>query len=482
MTGLGVPDLVFGIVLLAVLIGGRTGFLNDPGTFWHLRLGREILRTGDVPRFDVLTYTRDHAAWVDQSWAFDLGLAWMVDRAGWSSVLIATALGLAWIYGALARGLLHEGRSPVVAVLVTILATGVGAVHFLVRPHLFTLGFVLWTLRACQKQHEKGGWAVAVVPPLMVVWANLHGGFLAGPVIVLTAAIGHAVSGPLDESRRRNLVRFALVFLLACAAPLVNPYGLGLYRHVGHLLVTSGVTDLIDEYQPIPFGKANGRVMELIVLALVLVPAFSAARMDRYRLVHTLVWLHLGLGSIRNAPLFGLAAASGLGQLLDGLPLATRELGRLRRTWTAWPTVVSLTLLAAGVCGLRFGGFNPRVWPLNGLPILDRQPLASRLFHEQDWGGMIEAQCNPPRRAFLDDRFELFGRTAMLEYVDALQGGPGWDRIRDRERIALVWVRPERGLAQKLTREPGWRVLHRDAVSVLFQRGEATATAALMGR
>ncbi len=35
----GVPDLVFGLVLLTVLAGGRTGLLNDPGTFWHLRLG-----------------------------------------------------------------------------------------------------------------------------------------------------------------------------------------------------------------------------------------------------------------------------------------------------------------------------------------------------------------------------------------------------------------------------------------------------------
>ena len=34
-------------------------------------------------------------------------------------------------------------------------------------------------------------------------------------------------------------------------APLANPYGIGLYRHVGHLLVSSGVTELIEEYQPL---------------------------------------------------------------------------------------------------------------------------------------------------------------------------------------------------------------------------------------
>jgi hypothetical protein len=466
----GVPDLVFGVVLVVVLIGGRTGFLNDPGTFWHLRLGREILRGGAVPRSDMLTYTRDQTPWVDQSWAFDVGLALVVDHAGWTAVLALTALALAAIYGSLARGLLRDGFSPVVVVIIALLATGVGAVHFLVRPHLLTLALVLWTLRACQRQHEGGGWAIAIIPLLMVIWANVHGGFLAGPVVVLSAAIGHAISGPMDPQRRRELGKFAAVFVLACLAPLVNPYGIELYRHVGHLLISSGVTDLIDEYQPIPFGKANGRVIEWILLALVAVPSLSARRIDRYALIHALVWLHLALGSIRHAPLFALAVAPALGQTLEGLPLATREIGRLGRGWSAWPALVAVTLGLMVAGGLRYGGFSPAVWPLAALPVLDRQPAGVRLFHEQDWGGMIEAECHPARRAFVDDRFELFGRQAILDYVDALQGGPAWDVLRDRERIELVWVRPERGLARRLATDSDWRRLHGDLVSVLFAR------------
>src|SRR6476661_7478313 len=92
------PDLVFGLVLATVLIGGRTGLLNDPGTFWHVRLGREIVSTGHVPRADALTYTREGVPWVDQSWAFDAALAVLVDHAGWSAAIAAAALGLAALY------------------------------------------------------------------------------------------------------------------------------------------------------------------------------------------------------------------------------------------------------------------------------------------------------------------------------------------------------------------------------------------------
>src|SRR5512135_2365119 len=474
----GAPDLVFGLVLASVMIGGSTGLLNDPGTCWHLRLGREIIRTGAVPRFDTLTYTRDHVAWVDQSWAFDLGLALVVDRWGWSAAIALTALALAGLYGALARGLLRNGNAPIVAVMTAVLAAGVGAHHFLVRPHLFTLMFVLWVARACRVQHERGGWAIAIVPGIMVAWANVHGGFLAGPVIVLTAALGHAASGPWDRARRVNVARFTAVFVLACLAPLINPYGPGLYRHVGHLLVGNGVTQLINEYQPIPFGKAEARVAEWVVLGLIALPSLSTRRLSRYDLAHILLWLHLALGTIRHAPLFALIAAPGLAGLIDGLPLSSRAPGRGRVGRSCWPWAAVAALALAVVGGVRLGGFSPKTWPLGALPILNGQPIAAPLFHEQDWGGMIEAECRPIRRAYLDDRFELFDKETILEYVDALQGGPKWEILRERERIALVWVRPERGLAGRLEADPLWSVLYRDRVSILFARRDVRSDAA----
>jgi hypothetical protein len=249
---------------------------------------------------------------------------------------------------------------------------------------------------------------------------------------------------------------------------LINPYGFGLYRHVGQLLVGSGVTELIDEYQPLPFGKAEARVAEWVILGLIAVPSFSTRRLGRYDLVQTVVWLHLALGSIRHAPLFALVAAPGLARLLDGLPLASRALRLDLARWSIWPLAASATLLLATLGGVRLGGFSPRTWPLDAFPVLDRQPVTARLFHEQDWGGMIEARCRPSRRAFLDDRFELFGKDAILEYIDALNGGPAWETLRDRERIDLVWVRPDRGLARRLGADPRWSVLFRDRVSILF--------------
>jgi hypothetical protein len=470
----GPGDLIFAVVLVLVLVGGRHGLFNDPGTPWHLRLGRQILASGSVPQHDTLTFTRDGAPWVDQSWGFDVLLAMLVDSWGWPVVIALTAIGLAGLYAAMTRGLVRDGVSPLVAVLVAILAAAVGSIHFLIRPHLFTFAFVFLTLRACQQQHQRGGWRIWAVPFYTAILANLHGGFVALPLIVATAAVGHAISGRWDGPRRGNLLRFTLAFLASGLAALANPYGFGLYRHVGNLLVSSGVTSLIVEYQSAPFGKPDAEVLEWVLLALVGLPVVSARRMERYQLAHLLVWLHLALTSIRNAPLFALAAAPALAALLDGLPMS------LRRSWKPvgrapiWPVAASIILLIVAGCGVRLGGFDPKKWPLSALPALDQQPTAARLFHEQDWGGLIEAECRPLRRSYLDDRFELFGKEAIVEYIDTLTGGPAWDTLRDRERIDLVWLRPDRGLARRLLQEPGWSVLHRDKVSILFRRDNST--------
>jgi hypothetical protein len=466
---LRVPDLAFGAVLLMILLGGRPALMNDPGTFWHLRLGREIAHQGAVPRYDVLTYSHEHDRWIDQSWLFDLGLAAVVDRWGWSGAIAAASLGLAVLYALVARSLVVEGCSPLSALAVALFAAAVGSIHFLIRPHLFTFVFFFWTLQVCRRQHEQGGWALWVVPPLMVAWANLHGGFVSGPVIVLTAGFGHALSGAWASGRRHELVPFAVVFVLSCLTPLLNPYGAGLYRHVVQLLMTSGVTELIAEYQPIPFGRSEYRNAEILVLALVALPAFSRARMSRYDALHTLVWLHFALTSLRNQPLFALAAAPGLARLVDGALTPTAERVRWSASWSVWPAAAGLMLAILVGWGLPLNQ-PPTKWPLAAVRVVDREPLSARLFHELSWGGLIESECQPTRRAYLDDRFELFGKQAVLDYMIALEGGPKWDELDDREHFDLVWIQPDRGLATRLEKDSKWQEVHRDAVSVLFRR------------
>jgi hypothetical protein len=479
---IGSSTVVFVLVLFASLFRGKTDFLNDPGTFWHLRLGREILRTGSVPRTDFLTWSRADAPWVDQSWLFDAGLAWVVDLGGWSLAVVLTGLFLASLFASLAAWLEREGNSPFVAGAIAIVAASIAAVHFLTRPHLFTFAGILWVLATTRAYHMRGSRWIWAAPVVVGLWANLHGRFVAGPIVLVTATAIEVLGslGRWDAQRRRRVMTLACVTGASLLAALVNPYGVGLYAHVLKLLVSSGVTDLIMEYQPTKLGGLNMITMELVIVALIALPWFSRRRPEMFDLGQALVWLHFGLSSIRHAPLFGFAVSPLIATLISGVmrPVAAQAeaaaaqftSGRLIRG-LAVPVGVSTGLVVALVAGWRPGGPDPRKWPFEALRVVNQQPPDAAIFHEQDWGGLIESECQPPRRAWMDDRFELWGRKPLVDYIEALKGGPSWDELQEREQFQSAWIRPERGLAKRLAREPGWSELYRDAVSVVYQRG-----------
>ena len=156
--------------------------------------------------------------------------------------------------------------------------------------------------------------------------------------------------------------------------------------------------------------------------------------------------------------------------LLDSLPLSCRsnwiEAGR-RPCWV--PGIVAGMLILV-VAGISLGGFDAANGRSLRLATLNRQPCSSRLFHEQDWGGLIEAECRPARPTYLDDRTRFTARnrssnTSMCS--PAARHGTPCATFRDR--IDLVWVKPDRGLAKRMLKEPGSAVLTGRG-SVLFGR------------
>ena len=129
----------------------------------------------------------------------------------------------------------------------------VGAFHYFVRPHMFTIALLGWTMM-CVVDFERnrcGVWRLAGLIPLYVLWVNLHGGVLGG-----TMTLGLAVAG------------WGLVFLLRRPAPpvaLEEPTPIPLPEGRG---VNSGTascdspdaTELRRSFSPLPVGRGAGGV------------------------------------------------------------------------------------------------------------------------------------------------------------------------------------------------------------------------------
>jgi hypothetical protein len=163
--------------------------------------------------------------WVAHEWLGEVVIAWLFDYFGWIGLLMATSLSVATAVAMLLRVLLRT-LAPVHAMIATALACAVAFPHVLARPHIFTLPIlVAWvaTLVRARSEHR----APALRPaPLMLLWANLHGGYMFGLVLaaLLTGeAVLTAGNWPACIRAARLWGRFGAASVLAA---LITPFGI----------------------------------------------------------------------------------------------------------------------------------------------------------------------------------------------------------------------------------------------------------------
>ena len=123
---------------------------------------------------------------------------------GLALVAIVASLVLALTFTLLARFLIRRGADPLLAYLVSMVAAVLTGSHWLARPHLFTLLAVVILLDLLEGDPPRRLWPFAL---LFVVWANLHGGFVYGYIVIGAYLVGDLLEARHDPNGEWRLIR-----------------------------------------------------------------------------------------------------------------------------------------------------------------------------------------------------------------------------------------------------------------------------------
>jgi hypothetical protein len=489
---------------------GRSELFRDPGTFWHLVVGQQIVRTGQVPRVDSFSFTCGGQPWESQGWLAEWAMAVLYGAGGWDLLLLATVTLIAAVYAAIGARLLATGLRVLPTLVMLGLVVGAGSPQFHVRPLVVTTA-LLYATMALLVEIESGrariarlGWTV----PLVALWANCHGGVLAGLGTAGVAGTGWLAAGglgcrsPLD-CRAKQLWAAATV-AASCAAVLANPYGLDLVR--GWLRILSlPLHDLIQEHARLSLREPVGW-MVLGVAAVYGATWWSVPR-NRRRITWLLplVWLVLACQRVRNAQLFAITAAVAWSDMLPCSRLSQWLASRgLLSTGVPGPTqhthspvrlailgslgaVVLLALGASRPFGPgddRWVRFSPTRWPVELLGALARiqqaEPPGTPIFNDMAFGGFLIYGA-PRLRVFIDDRCELYGGSFLAEYDEARRGAPARiDQWRRRYGFRYALVESNTPFDRHLANHPDWALVGRTRVAALYApAGEKGARGAI---
>lgn len=430
--------------------------VDDSDVFWHLASGRWMVEHGAFLRVDSFSFTIPGRPVPLHQWLGDIVLWVSYALGAWWGVLalrvaVVTALAAIVVRAALARS-----ARPAVAALAAFPALALSRFVWGDRPELVGLlcfaVFVSLAL-AAREGDRLARWSL---PPLMIVWTNLHGGFVVG--VVLLAVL--AVEAWLFDRPRR--LAFAAAAVLGIAATLVNPAGLAVYDSPGwhftnppRFIQEWGLPDVTSFpgllYASTLFGS----------LALALLTPASKRATTWIALLAPLAFL--SLSALRHMPLFAVAAVPFLAERLTAL-LATRA-SAARPAPAAVGFAFAALVLAAGLATA------PREPDLEGYPSAALATLRAepgRLFNDYDWGGYL-IWAAPEHPVFIDGRLVPYVGRWLDDYRELIGVHERWREVLEAYDVTLVLVRPSAPLAVRLA-EAGWSTLHVDGDAVLLRR------------
>lgn len=491
--------LIFAVTLLLVLaMAARTPVDSD--LWWHLRSGEETVRAGQPLAVDTFSYTRSGQPWINHSWLAEVGMYGLFRLGGYrglgAAVALLAAACMALIY------LRMQGRAVFRAFLIVFGAVVMAPV-WSPRPQMLSLLFLSALAWALQRHGRGSRDFLWWLPLFFGLWANLHGGYVLGLILLGLWLAGEALDYFLEPQALNGPVwprvrRLALWSGASLLAVLINPYGVGILRVPFQTVGVAALQRSVVEWASPDFHEITQQPFLWLLLVLIAAVGLSGRRMRGVELLAVIGFGYLALMARRNIGPFVIVSLPVLGRHLCLAYDAWRE--RIARAavtppgeklWRSFSAggkpllagnvqrVINLAiigLLTAAAATKLYLVTQPTMvqeaiaagYPAGAVRWLEENQPEGRMLSEYQWGGYL-SWFGRGYPVFVDGRTDLFGDEIIGQWLQVIQAEGGWQEILERWQVRLILLEPGRPLLKELP-QMGWRMLYQDRQAVLYGR------------
>ena len=463
--------------------------LGDPDVWWHLQLGEWILAHHRVPTIELFSYTAQGHPMLAHEWLSDTVFA-LLARAG-GLFLVALVMGAVAWSAMLAVALRGRARGAGPLALALGLALGAKAAQPVLgaRPQVFTVALVCWTLWIAETYLRDGGRRRWLLPPLFLLWANLHAGFLAGlgilTLLLAVETVRRRVQprAAITVDRLRGL---AIAIGASALAACVNPAGPLLYRFAITTTATEGQKSII-EWQSPNFHDPGMWALLFLLVTLAALPALGG-RLDVRDAVLAAAGTAMALLAVRNtAVCVALVTPAWMAMAGHaGRRLAARKRVPLRTRVRAGPVIVGGAVIGAALTALAYTGVRTHAaassvgvaaaYPSCATSALMRAPTTQHVFTTYGTGGFVIDRLWPHASVYEYGESISLGTIVFADYqriAAGAQTSPTAMQLLDASRTTAVLF-PKSDLTAELDAAPGWSRVLDDHGMLLYVRGDAS--------
>lgn len=444
------------VALLAPLRGGLGPVRDINDLYWHLIYGQELL--SGTPIVDAgrgWSFAPVADTWISTQWLAELLFGRLEQLGGVQAMLVYRAVAELATIALLAAVTLV--RRPVRAG-VWMFTLGAVAVSFTVEERSQQVTFLLaplvgwWAQRLWREGRLPQWW---IVLPLIVVWSNMHGGWVILPVTLGLAALARLVDhGRRDRSGSLGLLIAAASALASCVSPSGIDNLLALVRF-------SASTTLIIEWQPVVPWSPAAAPLVLLVVTIVIAWARGVVRPSRGEMLLVLALALFGLVAWRDitpavlllCPIVTGTVARAMGESDPTVEPGQRPpLARTALVLGVVGAVIALTL------SVRQAPVTDPSVPTHLIDRIATTTTPQRVLDTWNISGpILWFGGRPPKvTVVVDGRADRYGASFITRYDDTLAARPGWQQQVDQLSPTAALLRTDEALAGALVAERGW--------------------------
>ena len=460
--------LAIGLAALVAAAAVGIDVLQDPDVWWHLRTGQFILNTTSIPHADMYTYTAAGNAQTLASWLAEviyalifqfgglLAMALFMAAVAWGGFVALTKLarlrGVSWIAIAVALVIMARTAEPVLGT----------------RTQVWSFAFTCCALYVVERSLRDGGRWPWLLPPMFLVWANLHGGFAVTWFLLAIVCVVEAVSQrrKLSEISTDHLRTLTLALGVAALAACINPFG----PYIWVFAVAGGSGEFnkpITEWQSPNFHDSAMLPLLVVIALLVILPAFSK-RLTLRDVVLNATGIVLALLAIRNTQILIAVATPTMALLLEDAWNKLVPSGRSLISASRTSIGVLALASAVAVLGVRISlavqdssasGVAAR-YPSCSAQRLLSAPPGTRLFAPYGDGGYFIDQLWPRTHVYIYGESISLGLTVFNNYLRISDGAtdqPSALSLLSAGNTTAVLAGDKSSLGLELAASPQWK-------------------------
>jgi len=473
-------DIVFIVVFIISLAWGQKMLSVDSDLGRHLTLGNYMLNERIIPTRDMLSYTKNGLSRPPYEWLSQILFALAYRLFGLDGVIIFTSLILAILFTMIYNFANRRSGSPLIAIILTFITAGSSSLHWLPRPHIITFLLVAVWIENLEKLTIGKPIKMYTFPTIMVLWANLHGGFVFGILAWFAYAAGWLWETWHNKPNKILGVNLLIIGISSLMATIITP---DLWHNWDAVLNNRNAYILNRTVETMRPTLTDPAVLPFTFLLFMTILVF-AINWRSVKSNHFFLLTGIGIMSLsmaRNIPLFAIACTPILSEMIAkrllkfktwtqieerfaGFGLTIRQSG-----WSYGAALLAVSLIVYFHLNKHHDvyQFNPVIFPVEATKFLDENPQNGNMFNEFNWGGYLLYKLWPGNNVFLDSQSDFYGEELMREYNQVMSASVEWQDILQEHQVDWVIVPAKSTLANAIATNAKWGIIYADDTSVI---------------